>query len=40
MNDEKLNLASAETLQKMGFEKVAHIEGGFGAIKQSKFKII
>jgi len=31
---------SAETLQKMGFEKVAHIEGGFGAIKQSKFKII
>ena len=24
----------------MGFEKVSHIDGGFGSIKQSKFKII
>jgi hypothetical protein len=24
----------------MGFEKVSHIDGGFGAIKQSKFKIV
>ena len=31
---------SAETLQEMGFEKVSHINGGFGAIRQSKFKII
>ena len=31
---------AAKSLQDMGFEKVSHIEGGFGAIKQSKFKII
>ena len=31
---------AAKTLKDMGFEKVSHIEGGFGAIKQSKFKII
>ena len=31
---------AAKTLQDMGFEKVSHIEGGFGAIKQSKFKIL
>tara|TARA_Y100000591_G_scaffold331231_1_gene364487 strand:+ start:867 stop:1250 length:384 start_codon:yes stop_codon:yes gene_type:complete len=30
---------AAKTLQDMGFEKVSHIEGGFGAIKQSEFKI-
>ena len=30
---------AAKSLQDMGFEKVSHIEGGFGAIKQSKFKI-
>jgi hypothetical protein len=24
----------------MGFEKVSHIDGGFGAIKQSNFKIV
>ena len=30
---------AAKTLTDMGFEKVSHIEGGFGAIKQSKFKI-
>lgn len=31
---------AAKTLQDMGFEKVSHVEGGFGAIKQSEFKII
>jgi rhodanese-related sulfurtransferase len=31
---------AAKSLQDMGFEKVSHIDGGFGAIKQSKFKII
>ena len=31
---------AAKTLKEMGFEKVSHIEGGFGAIRQSKFKII
>ena len=30
----------AKSLKDMGFEKVSHIDGGFGAIKQSKFKII
>ena len=31
---------SAKSLQEMGFKKVSHIDGGFGAIKQSKFKIV
>ena len=31
---------AAKSLQDMGFEKVSHIEGGFGEIKNSKFKII
>ena len=31
---------AAKSLQDMGFEKVSHIDGGFGAIKQSKFKIV
>ena len=31
---------AAKSLQDMGFKKVSHIDGGFGAIKQSKFKII
>tara|TARA_B100000902_G_scaffold339585_1_gene341884 strand:+ start:280 stop:663 length:384 start_codon:yes stop_codon:yes gene_type:complete len=31
---------AAKTLKDMGFEKVSHIDGGFGAIKNSKFKII
>ena len=31
---------SAKTLQDMGFKKVSHIEGGFAAIKESKFKIV
>ena len=30
---------AAKSLQDMGFEKVSHIDGGFGAIKLSKFKI-
>ena len=31
---------AAKTLKDMGFGKVSHIDGGFGSIKQSKFKII
>ena len=31
---------AAKSLQDMGFEKVSHIDGGFGSIKQSEFKII
>jgi len=31
---------AAKTLNDMGFKKVSHIDGGFGAIKQSNFKII
>ena len=30
---------AAKSLKEMGFKKVSHIDGGFGAIKQSKFKI-
>ena len=30
----------AKSLKDMGFEKVSHIDGGFGAIRGSKFKII
>jgi len=30
---------AAKSLKDMGFKKVSHIEGGFGALKQSKFKI-
>ena len=30
---------AAKSLKDMGFEKVSHIEGGFGSIKQSKFKV-
>ena len=30
----------AKSLKDMGFEKVSHIEGGFGAMQQSKFKVI
>ena len=30
---------STKTMKDMGFEKVSHIDGGFGSIKQSKFKI-
>tara|TARA_B100000963_G_scaffold323700_1_gene308696 strand:- start:56 stop:439 length:384 start_codon:yes stop_codon:yes gene_type:complete len=31
---------AAKTLKDMGFEKVSHIDGGFGKLKNSKFKII
>jgi len=31
---------AAKSLKDMGFEKVSHIDGGFGAIKLSKFKIV
>ena len=31
---------AVKALHKMGYEKVSHIEGGFGAISQSKFKIV
>ena len=31
---------AAKSLKDMGFEKVSHIDGGFGAIKSSKFKIV
>ena len=31
---------ATKSLKDMGFEKVSHIDGGFGAIKQSKFKIV
>ena len=31
---------AAKSLKDMGFPKVSHIDGGFGAIKQSKFKIL
>ena len=31
---------AAKSLKDMGFKKVSHIDGGFGAIRNSKFKII
>ena len=31
---------AAKTLKDMGFEKVSHIDGGFGALRNSKFKIV
>ena len=31
---------AAKTLKDMGFEKVSHIDGGFGAVRNSKFKIV
>ena len=31
---------AAKSLQDMGFEKVSHIDGGFGSMKQSNFKIV
>ena len=30
---------AAKTLKDMGFKKVSHINGGFGALRQSKFKV-
>ena len=31
---------AVKALLNMGYEKVSHIEGGFGAMSQSKFKIV
>ena len=31
---------AVKALKNMGYNKVSHIEGGFGAMSQSKFKII
>ena len=31
---------AAKTLKDMGFKKVSHIDGGFGALRNSRFKII
>ena len=30
---------ATKSLKDMGFEKISHIEGGFSALKKSKFKI-
>ena len=31
---------AVKALKNMGYEKISHIEGGFGAINQTKFKIV
>ena len=31
---------AAKTLKDMGFENVSHIDGGFGALRNSKFKSV
>ena len=31
---------AAKSLKDMGFKKVSHIDGGFEALKQSKFKVV
>ena len=31
---------ASKTLKDMGFKNVSHIDGGFGALKNSKFKIV
>ena len=31
---------SAKSLQEMGFKKVSHIDGGFGAMSKAGFKVI
>ena len=31
---------AVKALKNMGYEKISHLEGGFGAISQSKFKIV
>ena len=33
------SVLAAKSLGDMGFKKVSHIDGGFGALKNSKFKI-
>ena len=30
---------AVKSLKEMGYEKISHIDGGFSALKQSKFKI-
>tara|TARA_A100001011_G_scaffold318750_1_gene338594 strand:- start:278 stop:661 length:384 start_codon:yes stop_codon:yes gene_type:complete len=30
---------AAKSLKDMGFKKVSHIDGGFGSLQQSKFKV-
>ena len=31
---------AVKSLKDMGYDKISHIDGGFGAISQSKFKIV
>ena len=31
---------AAKSLKDMGFKKVSHIDGGFAALKKSKFKVV
>ena len=31
---------AVKALKNMGYKKISHIEGGFGAISQTKFKIV
>ena len=31
---------AVKALKNMGYEKVSHIDGGFGALRNSKFKIV
>ena len=31
---------AAKTLKDMGFKNVSHVDGGFGALRQSDFKIV
>ena len=31
---------ATKSLKEMGFEKISHVDGGFAAISQSKFKIV
>ena len=31
---------AVKALKNMGYEKISHIEGGFGSISQSQFKIV
>tara|TARA_B100000900_G_C19960332_1_gene465411 strand:- start:92 stop:475 length:384 start_codon:yes stop_codon:yes gene_type:complete len=31
---------ATKSLKSMGFEKISHIDGGFSALKKSKFKIL
>jgi rhodanese-related sulfurtransferase len=31
---------AVKALKNMGYEKISHIEGGFGSISKSKFKIV